>query len=404
MPVAAAWIILGAAALLYLGFILAGLLAAVPVDGAVSLLFDEPFLTRAAAYQRAGLAISLLQQLLSLLFLAAAVYLVMRFFKAAPHPALPYAAGYIVLFLIAQRLLSLPLDFYRGYTIEHRFGLSIQTAAGWFADYGKSALIGLFIAAAALTGLYVLITRWPARWWFFGGIAFTLFLLLSGYLYPLIIDPLFYRFTDLEGEGLPERITGLSEKAGIRVERILVADAGRRTSKANAYFSGMGRTRRIVIYDTLLQNFTDEEVLAVIAHEMGHWRHGHLWRNVLLGAAGSFAALYALYCVLLKMGLHADFRALPLALLFFALLSMAVSPARSALSRSLEREADRTALSLIGESAPFVSLYCKLARSNLSVVQPHPLLKAALYTHPPLMERIEAARREGGAIEGGGKR
>lgn len=391
MLIAAVWIILGAAALLYLGSILAGMLAAAPVGDAVALYFSEPFLARAAAYQRAGLTVSLLQQTLFLVFLAAVVYTALRYFQAAPRPSLPAAAGYVLVFLIISRLLSLPFDLYRGQIIEHRFGLSAQTAAGWFADYGKSALIGLLLSAVALTGLYVLITRCPAHWWFFAGTAFALFLFLGSYLYPLLIDPLFYRFTDLEDRELQEEIMKMAGKAGIEVERVLVADASRRTHKANAYFSGIGRTRRIVIYDTLLQRFTSEEALAVIAHEMGHWRHGHLWRGLLISAAGSFVALYALQLILMKMGLHADFRALPLALLFFALLSMAAAPAQNALSRSREREADRCAFVLTGDPAPLVSLYQKLARVNLSVVQPHPLLKAALYTHPPLMERIEAA-------------
>lgn len=391
MHITAIWIILGAAALLYLGLVLAGMLAAPPAGAAVELYFSESFLTRAAAYQRAGLTVSLLQQALSLLFLAAVVYAAMRYFQAAPRPSLVSAAGFIFLFLLFSQLLSLPFDFYRGYTVERSFGLSAQTAAGWFADYGKSVLIGLLLSTVALTGLYFLITRRPAHWWFLAGAAFTLYLVISSYLFPLLIDPLFYRFTPLEDHALQQEILDMAERAGIEVERVLVADASRRTHKANAYFSGIGRTRRIVIYDTLLESFTSEEVLAVIAHEMGHWRRHHLWQGIMIGAAGSFLALYVLKLLLQKMGLQADFRALPVALLFLAMLSMAAAPVQNALSRSREREADRCAFVLTGDPAPPVSLYQKLALVNLSVVQPHPLLKVALYTHPPLMERIEAA-------------
>ncbi len=396
MQTTVVWTVLGAAALLYLGAIMAGMSAGPPAGAAVEPYFSEPFLSRAAAYQRAGLAVSLLQQVTTLLFLAAVTYAALRCLRAAPQPPPAAAAGYILLFLLFSQLLSLPFNFYRGHTVEHRFGLSVQTAAGWFADYGKSALISLFISAIALMGLYLLMTHFPAHWWFLAGIAFSFFLLLSTYLYPLIIEPLFHRFTPLEDKALQGEIMEMARKSGIRVERILVADAGRRTRKANAYFSGMGGTKRIVIYDTLLHNFTSEELLAVIAHEMGHWRGRHLGQGILMGAAGSFAALYLLHLLLQRMGLHGDFRALPAALLFFALISMAAAPAQNAVARIQERAADRAAFSLVGEAAPFVSLYHKLALSNLSVVQPHPLLKAVLYTHPPLLERIEAAQRYAG--------
>lgn len=391
MQATALWALLGTAALLYLGALFAGLQAVPPAGDAVEQYFSEPFLSRAAAYQKAGLTLSLLQQVLYLLFLAAVTSVAMRYFRTAPQPSLAAAAGYILLFLLLMQLLSLPLDFYRGYTLEHRFNLSTQTIPGWFAHYGKGLLIGMLLSTVALTGLYFLITRRPLHWWFPAGAVLTLFLLLSTYLYPLLIEPLFYRFTPLEDEALQGKIAVMAGEAGVEVEKILVADAGRHTHKANAYFSGLGRTKRIVIYDTLLDNFTTDEVLAVIAHEMGHWRHNHLWQGIAISAAGSFLALYVLYLLLQKQGLHADFRALSLALVFFALLSMAAAPAQNFLSRSRERQADKTAFNLMGDPAPFVSLYKRLALTNLSVVQPHPLLKATIYTHPPLLERIEAA-------------
>ncbi len=404
MTVAVVWIALGAAALIYLGLILAGTLAPAPADAAVARYFEEPFLSRAAAYQRATLTVSLLRQVSSLIFLLAVVCAALHFFRKAPSPSLPAAAGYLLLYVAAGRLLNMPFAFYQGYVIEHRFGLSPQTPAGWFADYGKSTLISLLLSTAVLSGFYFLITWHPAQWWFLAGLAFAFFLFLGSYLYPLLIDPLFYRFSELEDRELQEEIMALSRKAGIKVERILVAAAGRRTRKANAYFSGMGGTKRIVIYDTLLHNFTPEETLAVIAHEMGHWRRGHLRQGLLLSAAGSLAALYILQLILAEPGWPADFRVLPLALLFFALLSLAAAPIFNAYSRNREREADRDALALTGDPAALVSLYQKLARANLAVVRPHPLLKTMLSTHPPLMERIEMVLRRAEMDETAGKR
>lgn len=397
MQAIAVWIILGAAAVAYLLLVLAGMLAYSPGDDPGKIYFSGHFLTRAAAYQRAGLTVSLLRLAFNLLFLAAAACAALRYFQASPRPPFAAAAGYIFVFLLLMRLLRLPFDFYRGYNIEHRFGFSAQTAAEWFADYGKSALVELLISAAALAGLYLLVTRLPGQWWLPAGAVVAIFLVLSSYLYPLLIEPLFYRFTPLEDEELRQQILDLAARGGVEVEGVLVADAGRRTHKVNAYFSGIGGTRRIVIYDTLLERFTPQEVLAVIAHEMGHWKRRHIEQGIIAGAAASFVALYALQLLLQKMNLHADIRALPLAMLFFTLASLAAAPVENALSRHWEREADRIAFSLTGDRDTFVSLYRKLAQSNLSVPQPHPFLKATIYTHPPPLERIEAAQRQAAA-------
>lgn len=403
MHIIAIWIILGAAALIYMILILAGMLADSPGDDLEGRYFSDCFLSRAAAYQRAGLTVSLLRQALSLLFLAAVACAALRYFQTALQPPLATAAGYIFAFLLLMQLLNLPFDFYRGYTVEHRFGLSAQTVAGWAADYGKGALISMLLSTAALAGLYFLVTRRPEQWWLPAGAVFTLFLIMGSYLYPLLIEPLFYRFTPLEDQELQQQIIDMAGRAGIEVEHVLVADAGRRTYKANAYFSGLGKTRRIVIYDTLLERFPPREVLAVIAHEIGHWRHRHIELGIITGAAASFLALFVLQLLLQRVGLHADIRALPLAMLFFALLSLASAPVENALSRHLEKEADQAAFTLVGDRAPFVSLYQKLALNNLSVAQPHPLLKATLYTHPPPLERIKAALQYGGVKEDAAK-
>jgi len=183
----------------------------------------------------------------------------------------------------------------------------------------------------------------------------------------------------------------MAAAAGINIDRVLVADASRRTSKVNAYFTGMGRTQRIVLYDTLLQRFSREELLAVVAHEMGHWRGRHLAAGVALEALGTFAALFLLNFATNRMGLAGDFRIIPLAFLFMLLVTTAAAPPQNAISRAKERQADAAALELTGNPEAVISLQQSLAQANLSVVRPHPLLKFALYTHPPTMERIEHA-------------
>jgi STE24 endopeptidase len=394
MAVTVLWVVPGAAALLVLAAVAAGLLFPAAPDALTLRYFDHAFLTRAADYQRAGLAVYLARQLLGFTILAAFAFAALRYFRERPPLTVAAAAGWILLFLLLFYLLNLPLSFYRGFVVEHRFGFSTHTVGSWFADYAKSLLINLVFTTAGLAGFYYLLLRSPARWWVAAGTVFALFLLLGTYLYPVVIDPLFHRFTELEDETLNTAILAMAGSAGIRADRVLVADASRRTRKANAYFTGLGGTKRIVLYDTLVEGFSREEVLSVVAHEMGHWRHGHIHKGVALGALGGFFALFLFKLLLDGMGLSPGFRAVPLTLLFWTLLSLASMPVQNAISRGFEREADRAALELAGSPEAFISLKRNLALNNASVVRPHPLLKFALYTHPPVMERIEMALRE----------
>lgn len=391
MQVLIVWAALGLGALLVWGAVLAGLLAPIAPDTLTLKYFNEAFLNRAAEYQRVSLTFYLIRQALTLVILTGTAVLAWRHFAPAARLSVPAAAAYIVLFLLLFQLLNLPLAYYRGFVVEHSFGLSNYSIAAWLIDYAKSALIGVILSSAGLAGLYFLMLRWPGRWWLPAGAALTFFILLGTYFYPLLIDPLFYRFTPLEDRELNSAIISMAAEAGIDVEQVLVADASRRTRKANAYFTGMGKTKRIVLFDTLLQRFERDEVLAVVAHEMGHWRHRHISKGIAVGVAGAFAALGFFSLLLGWMGVSADFRAIPLAFLFLTLLTLAASPFENYLSRTFERQADREALALTGNRQAFISLKQNLAETNLSVARPHPLIKFALYTHPPIMERIEQA-------------
>ena len=385
------WLLLGGTAALVLACVLVGLLRGAS-PGAVALhYFSEDFLSRAADYERAGLTLYLIKRVVVLLFLIFITFQVLSWRE--PRLSLAAVAAYIALFFALFYLLTLPLDFYRGFVIEHRFSLSTQAAGAWFLDYTKSALISLAISTAGFTGLYALMGLAPRSWWLLAGVFFSIFIYLGTYLFPVLIDPLFYNFSPLQDEALEGRILSMAEEAGIQVEGVLVADASRRTVKANAYFTGIGATKRIVLFDTLLANFTQEEVLTVIAHEMGHWRYNHIFKNLLLSSAAAFLSLYVLKSLLGPMNLAAGLKPLAVAFLFFSLLSLAVMPFENLVSRSFERQADREALRLTGDPGAFIELKKNLAVSNLSVVQPHPLVKFALYSHPPILERIEAAEQ-----------
>lgn len=386
------WFILGGAAILALISVMVGLLQGANPGPHTLQYFSEDFLTRAASYERAGLTLYILKNFIFLSFLAVLTIKALSW-RGESRLSLLTVAGTIAAFFIFFYLLTLPLDFYRGFVIEHRFALSTQSAGSWFLDYGKSALISLVISTGIFTGLFALMSYAPRSWWLLAGIAFSLFAYLGSYLYPVLIDPLFYDFAPLEDEAFRGEVMTLAEAAGIEVEDVLVADASRRTVKANAYFTGLGKTKRIVIYDNLLNNFSREEVMAVIAHEMGHWRYNHIFKSILLGSAGTFLSLYILKALLSAMGLAAGLKSLLVAYLFFSLLSLATMPLENLLSRSYERQADIAALRLTENPTAFIALKQNLGMANLSVVQPHPLLKAVLYSHPPIIERIKMAEK-----------
>lgn len=395
------WLALGAAALILLAGVLVGTIYKPSSANEALRYFDQDFLSQAAAYQRSAVLVFIARRLITFGSLMAAAVILGKYYSAQPQVSLLSTAAYIAFIILILSLLTFPLDYYRGFILEHRFGLSVQSFGAWMADYAKNFSISFLITMLALLGLYLLMVRLPGRWWAAAGLFFALFLILSTYLYPLIIDPLFYRFEVLEDEQMRSSILEMAEEAGIEVDQVLVADASRRTTKVNAYFTGMGRTKRIVIFDNLLSGFSKEETLAVIAHEMGHWKHSHIFKGIVLGATGMFLGFWLLQKLLGGMGAGADIRALTLALLFFTLFSFVSLPLQNAFSRAFERQADLEAIRLTEDPWTAVSLEQNLARANLAEVDPHLFVKFVLYTHPPVLERIELALREAERIGGG---
>jgi STE24 endopeptidase len=317
---------------------------------------------------------------------------------APARPALAVAI-YIALLVLVFELLTLPLGYYAGFVREHAFGLSTQTRAAWVLDRAKGALVTLALAVPLGSLLALLWRRYPGRWvlpaWGLGGIAVILLVALA----PIVIDPLFNTIRPLRDPALRERLIALAGRAGIPVEQVYEMDASRRTRKANAYFTGLGHTKRIVLYDTLLQGSDPADVELVLAHEIGHWKRAHIWKGIGLSLLGLGIALWAGARVLewaARRGTShlagpADVAGLPLFLLVLFVLSLVSLPVQNAISRSFEREADRTSLELTGNPAAFIRSEVQLARSNLADLTPHPAVVWLLYTHPPVGERIRMA-------------
>ncbi|NLZ27810.1 MAG: M48 family metallopeptidase [Firmicutes bacterium] len=355
--------------------------------------FDRGFLDQAARYHRSNIGVFIVNKLMIWLFYAALTVFTWKFF-AVYRPSGPWLVlGFVFLLLAALFLLSFPLDYYRGFVLEHRFGLATTTFANWLGDHAKSAGISLVVSGFSLWVLYLLRNKFTNGWWIVAGLLLSVFLVVSVFLSPLLIDPLFYRFHPLKDEQMRSRIADMATVAGVDLDEVLVADASRKTNKANAYFTGLGGTKRIVIYDTLATRFSEEESLAVIAHEIAHWRYGHVFKGIALGIVGIFSALFILHILAVKLGIGGgDLRIIPLALLFISLLSFVAMPVENAVSRHFERQADQEAVCLTGNPEAHFSLFRNLAHVNLSEVEPHPYIEFLLYSHPPLMERIRALK------------
>ena len=298
---------------------------------------------------------------------------------------------------ILYRLLLLPIDIYGGFVRERAYGLSTQTLSGWFIDWGKGFLLQALLLLPTIGLIYVLIRRDPVRWFLPAGVGVGMLLLLLTFLAPILIDPLFHNFTPLEDQELKSRVLRLAERARIPVEQVLEADASRRTVKANAYITGFGQTKRIVLYDTLLKRASPEEVEVVLAHEMGHRIHHHIWKGVGLSILATFLSL-GVSSVILRWGtargliLHpADPAGLPLFVLTLLTLPLLTLPVQNGISRHFERQADLSALHLSRNREAYIKVEVDLARSNLADITPPRWAVFLLYTHPPVLERIAIA-------------
>lgn len=301
---------------------------------------------------------------------------------------LAYASIIIVLFAA----LRAPLAFWRGYVRERRFGFSTQTSGGWLIDWLKSLGINLVIVPLLLFGLVALARALPDWWVAPAGAAFALVVFLFSFLAPVLLAPLFNRFMSLDQEPLRTELHTLACAAGVPVDAVLVEDTSRRTRKANAYVTGLGRTRRLVVSDTLLGDASPAEVHVVVAHELGHRRMRHVLLGTLLSLAGVIATTIVLWA-LVGTGV-ADPHRLPLLLLIPVGLMLAIGPAAHALSRRWEQKADRFALELTDDRAAYEQVFRRLAASNLIDLDPPKLVYLLLSTHPTPPQRLAAAIAE----------
>ena len=350
--------------------------------------------------RRAGIAGTALGAVFLLFLLVSGV-------SASARSVLGEAAGgsriltillYVSAVLIVHELLQAPLAYHEGVVLERRYGLSTQTTRGFWRDYVKAGVLSLLFALAAALLVLPLIAWHPERWWIAAAALFAVVLVVLARFAPLLILPLFYEIKPLDRDDLARRLVALAERAGTRVTGVFEWRLSDRTRKANAALAGLGSTRRILLSDTLLGEYSEEEVEVILAHELAHQVHRDLWSGIaveaVLVAAAFLAADAALTAAQGSFGLagKADPAALPLIALSGGAASVVLRPLANALSRAHERRADRYALEMTRNAAAFVSAMKRLAAQNLAEERPSRLVEVIFYTHPPTAARIEAAR------------
>jgi len=301
---------------------------------------------------------------------------------------------YVAIAGLASSILFFPLSYYSSFYIEHKFELSNQTFFAWMKENLKSAAVGAVIGVPILLIFYFVITTYQNFWWLPFATAMFFFSVILAQLVPVVILPLFYKVTPLENEELISRIKSLAKVAKLRVENVYIFDMSKNTKKANAAFTGLGKTKRIILGDTLLEEYTEDEIETVIAHEMGHYAKKHIVKNLVFGTISSFFTLW-LIAELYRMSLPwfgfenlTDIDAFPLLSLWAMIIGIVQTPLSNYLSRKYEYEADSYAIAITGKKEAFVSTLNKLTDQNLGDREPHPLVEWYSYSHPSIKKRV----------------
>jgi STE24 endopeptidase len=297
---------------------------------------------------------------------------------------------------------ALPLSYVYGYVVQHAWGLSNQGLGDWFGDRARGAAIAAAFAAVMAIAWFGVVRWQPRTWWLWGWAVFTVLTALVAFIWPIVIAPLFNKFTPLPEGSLRTRVLDLASEAGVGVGEVYVIDASRRSSIENAYVAGLGSSKQMVLYDTLITGKAEDDTAFIVAHELGHQVENHVVKNVVLASAGLFAGLAILGFLSGRSGFWAwagangpsDLRALPLLLLFALVANLIALPVQNFVSRRFEARADEIAMDLTRDPATATRVFRRLAYANIADLRPPDLAVVILFTHPPIPQRIEAANVE----------
>ena len=320
---------------------------------------------------------------------------------------LPFYVSGIIFFIfifIAYTILEIPFDLYTTFRLEKKYEFNTMTGKLWFIDLIKTIVVSTVIVSVLVFCILYTITQFQHSWWLWSWIVFFVFTMFIMYISPFVLEPLFNKFTPVEDSDLINELKTIMEKIGIKVSKVLKMDASKRTKHTNAYFSGIGHVKRIVLFDTMLEKMNKDEISSVIAHEAGHWKKKHVIKNVIVFEIISFVFFFAAYKlmstnVLLDIFnvtalpgaavLHYSSLKLFLIYFMFGIVMFPVTPLMNLLTRKYERQADAFAVDLVGDSENLRSALIKLSADNLSNLYPHPIYEAFHYSHPSILKRLK---------------
>lgn len=296
-------------------------------------------------------------------------------------------------------IVFLPINFYSGYYLEHKYNLSNQTFIKYLLENLKSLAVGLAIGIPILLLFFFILNQFGDLWWLVFASAMFIISVVLSQIFPIVIFPIFYKVIPLPENELKEKIRQLANDAGIKVENVFTFDMSKNTKKANAAFTGLGKTKRIILGDTLLNNYSTDEVETVIAHELGHYKHKHIIKNILFGTLASFLTFYII-SISYKVSLSwfdlksiTQIAAIPLLSLWAMIIGLIQTPLSNMLSRKYEYEADRYAVESTKKPESFINTLNKLTDQNLGDKEPHPFVEWYFYSHPSIKNRINAIRK-----------
>ena len=298
-------------------------------------------------------------------------------------------------------VVDLPFDYYHIFVLEERYGFNTRTLKMWISDLFKSLIIALVLGTFLLSLLLVMVRYMGSLWWVWAWLIFFLFQLLMTIIYPTVIAPMFNKFIPIQNEELAYKIRDLSTKQGLTIKGIFQMDAARRSRHTNAYFSGLGKAKRVVLYDTLLEAHEEDEILAILAHEMGHLKRNHIKKQLFIMGLFSFILLYLASKMITWETMYTSFgfsvmpeyAGLFLVAILWEPIGFFLSPIGMAISRKFEREADRYTYRVLKTTEPLINALKKMACDNLSNLRPHPFYVWFNYSHPPILERIEHLKK-----------
>ena len=367
---------------------------------------DEDLLKRIQEYEaektRFGFISSIFGNIVTVLFIFGGVLNIYNSRVAALNLLfIPAGLLFFLLLSAASTILDIPFDLYGTFRIENKYGFNTMTPKLWIADFFKSLLLSSALTAIMITAGLWIIQSSPDLWWIWVWGFFLVFSIFMMYISPYVIEPLFNKFTPIDDAGLEESLKNMMEKANIKVGRVFKMDASKRSRHTNAYFTGIGKVKRIILYDTLIEKFDRDEILSVLAHEAGHWKKKHVLKMIIGMEIVSFVGIYISFRILRTDFLaslfdiqQSTFFAKVVLLGFIGgIAAFPFAPLGAYISRRFEREADRFARELSENKEAMATALIKLSKDNLSNLHPHPLYAAFYYSHPPVVERIRELRK-----------